>query len=108
MAIAVALVLLLFTAIGLLAWNSYRDALSRSQLRVSSASQVVSTHIEWLLAASLEVLREADALAGGDLANVSPGTARQLRESLQYLPAGVSLSFVDPSGKTLFSTAPEN
>jgi uncharacterized membrane protein YidH (DUF202 family) len=47
LATSMALVGVLVTAIGLLAWNSYRDAIDRTRVRAASSAQVVATHIEW-------------------------------------------------------------
>jgi two-component system, sensor histidine kinase PdtaS len=105
MAIAAALALVLVSSIGLLVWNSYTEAIERAKVRVSTSSQVVSTHIEWLIAAGLQVLRDADSLAGGNLANLSNLSQSDLQSLLQYLPEGISLSLADINGKILLSTA---
>lgn len=106
MAIAVALVLVLVSAIGLSIWNSYRDALERTRLRVETSSQVVSTHVEWLIAASLRVLHDADKLAGGTPADISSADAAAFRSLLQFLPDGLNLLLVDTSGRIVLSTSP--
>ena len=84
MAIAFALVLVLVSAIGLLIWNSYSDVLERTRVRVETSSQVVSTHVEWLIAASLRVLHDADKLAGSDPAAISSADASAFQWLLQF------------------------
>jgi len=64
LAVALALLFVLVSAVGFIAWNSYDDAVERSRVRVTSAAQVVSTHIEWLTAASLLLMDESDHVIG--------------------------------------------
>lgn len=106
MAIAFALVLVLVSAIGLLIWNSYSDVLERTRVRVETSSQVVSTHVEWLIAASLRVLHDADKLAGSDPAAISSADASAFQWLLQFLPDGMILMLVDTGGRIVFSTSP--
>ena len=71
--VALALVFVLVSAVGLIAWNSYDDAMERSRARVASAAQVVATHVEWLTAASLLLMDETDHVIGDDVTTLLSG-----------------------------------
>ena len=105
LAVALALLFVLVAAIGLLTWNSYADAIERSRVRVSAAAQVVSTHVEWLTTAGLQILEEVDRVSGSDLAQTSDETKQEFRLHLRNMPKGVSLAIVGRDGKALFSTS---
>ena len=107
LAIAGALVLVLLSAIVMLAWNSYADALAQARVRAASSAHVVSTHIEWLVAAGLQTLEEGDRLSGPDPTVISPQVVEEYRRHIRHLPPGVDLLIVGLDGKTLFSTAPD-
>lgn len=103
-AIFILLVMVLAAASGFALWNSYKDALERARVRVTTSAQVVSTHIEWQIAASLRILHDADRLAGS---NPVAGTidSAGLDSLLQFMPKGMSLMLVDPDGHILSSTS---
>ena len=105
LAVALALLFVLVSAVALLAWNSYQDAVERSRARVLTATQVVSTHIEWLTAASLLLMEETDHMLGDSIATLLPGAEAELALHLRHMPPGVSVSLADPSGHVVYSTA---
>ena len=101
LAVALALVFVLVSAVGLIAWNSYGDAVDRSHARVASAAQVVSTHIEWLTAASLLLMDETDHVIGDDLTTLRDGGQAELALHLKHMPPGVSFTLVDATGRVV-------
>lgn len=103
LAVAVALVVVLVSAIGLITWNSYGDAVDRSRARVASAAQVVSTHVEWLTAASLLLMDETDHVIGDDLTTLLNGGRAELALHLKHMPPGVSYTLVDTAGRVVFA-----
>jgi two-component sensor histidine kinase len=103
--VSLALFFVLLSAIGLLTWNSYADAIQQSRVRVAAATQVVSTHVEWLTAAGLQILEEVDRVTGNDLTHTTVETKERFQLHLRNMPKGVSLTIVDRDGKSLFSTA---
>jgi two-component system, sensor histidine kinase PdtaS len=103
--IAGVMVLILFSAITLLAWNSYTDAIERARVRAASSAHVVSAHMQWLMAAGLKTLEEVDRMAGPDPASISADLEARYRQSLSHLPAGIEMAVVDAAGKPSFSTA---
>lgn len=105
LSIAGTLLLVLFSAIGLLAWNSYADALERARVRATSSAHVVSIHIEWLVAAGLQILEEADRMTGPDPLQGAISAREEFKQHLRHLPAGIDLSVVTPEGKLLTGTA---
>ena len=105
LAVALALLFVLVSAVALLAWNSYQDAVERSRARVATATQVVSTHIEWLTAASLLLMDETDHVVGRDIATLLPAANDELDLHLKHMPPGVSVSLADPAGHSVYSTA---
>ncbi|WP_161957186.1 sensor histidine kinase [Aestuariivirga litoralis] len=103
LAVALALLFVLVSAVALLAWNSYQDAVERSRVRALTATQVVSTHVEWLTAASLLLMDEANHLVGDDIATVLPHAREELELHLRHMPPGVSVSIADAQGRTVLS-----
>lgn len=103
LAVALALLFILVSAVALLAWNSYQDAVERSRVRVLTATQVVSTHVEWLTAASLQLMDEANHVVGDDITTLRPQAREELELNLRHMPPGVSISITDPQGRTVFS-----
>ena len=103
LAVALALVFVLVSAVGLIAWNSYADAVERARARVALATQVVSTHIEWLTAASLLLTDETDHVVGDDVNTLLRGAREELALHLKHMPRGVSFSLVDTSGNVVSS-----
>ena len=101
--VALALLFVLVSAVGLIAWNSYGDAVDRSRAEVTSAAQVVSTHIEWLTAASLLVVDEFDHVIGDDVTTLRHGAGEELKLHLRHLPPGVTLSLADTTGRIIYS-----
>lgn len=99
LAVALALVFVLVSAIGLITWNSYDDTLERSQNRVASAAQVVSAHVEWLTAASLLLMEESAHVVGADINTLRPGAEEELALHLKHMPPGVTLTLVDAAGR---------
>ncbi len=106
MSVAGALLAVLIAAIALLTWNAYSDAIERSRVRVTSAALAVSANAEWLVAASLQALEEADRLAGPDLADVPDGIAAEMAIHLKHLPSHIGLSLIDSAGKVVWTSAP--
>lgn len=103
--VALALLFVLVSAVTLLAWNSYQDAVERSRASVSQASQVVATHIEWLTAASLLLMDATDHVVGDTITELMPGAAEELALHLKHMPPGVSVSVADPAGRVVHATA---
>ncbi len=103
LAVALALVFVLVSAVGLIAWNSYGDALERSRARVASAAQVVATHVEWLTAASLLLMDETAHVVGEDVTTLLRGAREELALHLKHMPRGVSFSLVDAEGRLVSS-----
>ena len=101
--VALALLFVLISAVGLIAWNSYDDALERARAKVSSAVQVVATHVEWLTAASLLLADETDHVVGTDIATLRSGAAEELKLQLRHMPQGMALSLTDPTGRVVYS-----
>lgn len=99
LAVGLALVFVLVSAIGLITWNSYGDALERSRARVASAAQVVSTHVEWLTAASLLLMEESAHVVGADINTLLPGAEEELSLHLKHMPPGVTFTLVDADGR---------
>lgn len=107
-AVFVLLMLVLAAAAGISIWNSYNNALERARVRVTTAAQVVSTHVEWQIAASLRVLHDADRLLGANPASIDKSTGLELRTLLQFLPDGMQVMIVDETGRVRFSTSPKS
>jgi two-component system, sensor histidine kinase PdtaS len=105
LAVALALLFVLVSAVALLAWNSYQDAVERSRANVAQATQVVATHIEWLTAASLLLMDETNHLVGDSITSMPAHAGEELDLHLRHMPHGVSVSLADPSGHVVFSTA---
>lgn len=105
LALALALLFILISAVALLAWNSYQDAVERSRASVSTATQVVATHIEWLTSASLLLMDEANHMVGDSIATLSPQARAELDLHLRHMPPGVSVSLADATGHVVFSTS---
>ena len=105
LAVALALLFVLVSAVAFITWNSYQDAVERSRARVLTATQVVATHIEWLTAASLLLMDEANHLVGEDVSTVKAHAPEELALHLRHMPRGVSVSLADPDGHVIFSTA---
>jgi len=105
LAVALALGFVLISAVALLAWNSYQDAVERSRAGVLTATQVVATHIEWLTAASLLLMDETDHVVGQTIGTFLPGAEQELALHLKHLPAGISVALADPAGHVVYSTA---
>lgn len=103
LAVALALVFVLVSAVGLIAWKSYDDALERARARVASAAQVVATHVEWLTAASLLLIDETNHVIGGDIGAIRHGAAEELQLHLKHMPQGVSFALTDPQGRVLYT-----
>ena len=101
--VGLALVFVLVSAVGLIAWNSYDDAQERSHARVASAAQVVATHVEWLTAASLLLMDETDHVIGNDVTALLAGAREELALHLKHMPPGVSFSLVDAAGRLVSS-----
>jgi two-component sensor histidine kinase len=99
--VALALLFVLVSAVGLIAWNSHDDARERALARVASAAQVVSTHVEWLTAASRLLLDETDRVVGAEIGTRLSGASEELSLHLKHLPAGVSFSLVDAEGRLI-------
>ncbi len=104
LAVALALLFVLFSAIGLLAWNSHADAIERARVRVVSSTLVVSTHIEWLVAAGLQTLDEADHLTGPGLPQPNAVAGQDIARHFAHMPEGISVALVDLAGKAVFTT----
>ena len=102
--VALALVFVLVSAVVLIAWNSYGDALERSRARVAAAAQVVSTHVEWLTAASLLLMDETDHVVGPTIHSLKEGADEELQLHLRHMPPGVSFSLTDERGTAVYST----
>jgi two-component sensor histidine kinase len=105
LAVALALLFVLVSAVALLTWNSYQDAVDRSRANVTAATQVVATHIEWLTAASLLLMDATDHVVGDSITTMMPDAADELALHLKHMPPGVSVSLADPSGHVVYSTA---
>jgi two-component sensor histidine kinase len=103
--VALALLFVLVSAVALLTWNSYQDAVERSRASVTQATQVVATHIEWLTAASLLLMDEADHVVGGTITDLLPDAGEELALHLKHMPPGVSVSLADPTGHVVYATA---
>ena len=103
LAVALALLFVLVSAVGLIAWNSYDDAVERSRASVASATQVVATHVEWLTAASLLLMDETDHVIGDDGTTLLSGARDELRLHLRHMPPGVSFTLVDAEGRVVSS-----
>jgi two-component system, sensor histidine kinase PdtaS len=101
--VGLALVFVLVSAVGFIAWNSYDEAIERSQARVASAAQVVATHVEWLMAASLLLMDETDHVIGDDVMTLLSGARKELALHLKHMPPGVSFSLVDRDGRAVYS-----
>jgi two-component sensor histidine kinase len=101
--VGLALVFVLVSAVGFIAWNSYGEAMERSQARVASAAQVVATHVEWLMAASLLLMDETDHVIGDDVMTLLSGAGKELALHLKHMPPGVSFSLVDRDGRAVYS-----
>lgn len=106
LAVALALLFVLVSAVSLLAWNSYQDAVERSRAAVASATQVVATHIEWLTAASLLIMDETDHVVGSRINELLPNAEPEFALHLRHMPHGVSVSLVDPAGRVVYATQP--
>ena len=103
LAVALALLFVLVSGIVFIAWDSYEDAQERAHARVSSAAQVVSTHVEWLTAASLLLVDETDHVVGDDITTLRHGAREELALHLRHMPVGVSFSLTDTSGRVIYS-----
>ncbi|WP_421693247.1 sensor histidine kinase [Aestuariivirga sp.] len=103
LAVALALLFVLVSAVVLIAWNSYGDAVDRSRAEVTSATQVVSTHVEWLTTASLLSIDELDHIVGDDVSMLRPGGREELKLHLRHMPPGVTLSLADATGQIVYS-----
>jgi len=99
LAVALALLFVLVSAVGFIAWNSYADALERSHVRVASAAQAVSAHIEWLTAASLLLMDESDHVIGDTITSLRPGASEELKLHLHHMPKGMSFALADAQGR---------
>lgn len=104
LAVALALLFVLLAGVGLFVWNSHAQAVEYGRVRVAAATQVVSTHMEWLTKAALQTLDMADRLAGGDLASPQALAQSETALDLSRLPAGVTVALVDLDGRTLYSS----
>jgi len=104
-AVALALLFVLVSAVALLTWNSYQDAVDRSRANAAQATQVVATHIEWLTAASLLLMDETDHVVGSTIADLMPDAEEELALHLRHMPPGVSVSLADPNGHVVYSTS---
>lgn len=105
LAVALALLFVLVSAVALITWNSYQDAVERSRASVAQATQVVATHIEWLTAASLLLMDETDHVVGGAITELLPDAEEELALHLKHMPPGISVSLADPTGHVVYSTA---
>jgi two-component system, sensor histidine kinase PdtaS len=105
MSVAAALLVVLVAAIALLAYNAYSDALDRTRVRVTSSALVVSANVEWLVAASLQALEEADRLVGENPSALPGNFDEELAIHLKHLPYRVSLSIVDAEGRLIHGSA---
>lgn len=103
LAAALALLFVLVAAVGLIAWNSYDDALERARVRVASAAQVVSTHVEWLTAASLLLMDESDHVIGGTIDSLQPHASEELKLHLRHMPKGVRFALADAQGRIAYA-----
>lgn len=101
--VGLALVFVLVSAVGLIAWNSYEDAVERSHAKAALAAQVVATHIEWLTAASLLLTDESNHVVGENVNTLLSGARAELALHLKHMPQGVSLSLVDVTGQVVAS-----
>ena len=104
LALALALLFVLVSAIALLTWNSYQDAVERSRARVLTAIQVVATHIEWLTAASLLLMDATDHVVGSTIDKLLPEAESELSLHLKHMPPGISVAVADPLGRVIYST----
>ena len=104
LAVALALLFVLVSAVSLIAWNSYHDAVESSRARVASATQVVATHIEWLAAASRLIMDETDHVVGDRIDRLRPGAEEELALHLKHMPRGVTVSLTDPVGRVVYAT----
>lgn len=104
LAVALALLFVLVSAVGLISWNSYQDAVERSRARVTSATQIVATHIEWLVAASRLIMDETDHVVGDRLDTMRPGAVEEIALHLKHMPQGVTVSLTDTVGRVIYAT----
>ncbi len=105
LAVAMALLFVLVSAVALLTWNSYQDAVERSRATAAQATQVVATHIEWLTAASLLLMDETDHVVGSTITDLLPDAEEELDLHLRHMPPGVSVSLADPAGHLVYSSS---
>jgi two-component sensor histidine kinase len=107
LAVALALVFVLVSAVGLIVWTSYGEAVERSRARVAAAAHVVATHVEWLTAASLLLMDETNHVIGEDVSTLLAGGREELALHLKHMPPGVSFSIADATGKVVFAEGGE-
>jgi two-component sensor histidine kinase len=103
LALALALVFVLVSAVGLIAWNSYADAVERSHAKATLAAQVVATHVEWLTTASLLLTDESDHVISADGTSLVSGGREELDLHLKHMPSGIGVTLVDAEGKAMAS-----
>ena len=107
LAVALALLFVLVSAISLIAWNSYRDTVERARARSAAAAQIASTQIEWLIVAGRQLAEEADHVIGNGIGTIGPDAAAEFALHLKHMPEGVSLSLTDENGKMIYSAGGE-
>lgn len=103
LAVALALVFVLVSAVGFIAWNSYEDAIERSRAKAALAAQVVATHVAWLTTASMLLTDESDHVISADGTSLVSGGRQELALHLKHMPAGISFTLVDAEGKATAS-----
>ncbi|MEO5806148.1 PAS domain-containing protein [Devosia sp.] len=101
--------LLAFIATGsaYLFWRNYQDTYASVQNHANSASQVVSTNVQWAFESARQILRRVDDSIGPDLTAPGPQAAAKLAEAVATLPGAVKVYVVDASGKTQLTTDPD-
>ena len=104
--IIVAMFLSLLMLLGLWLHTSYRDAIRRTEERVTAASKIVATNVSWLDSLARQALQRIDDTLGDNIAPPASSKVRNIGEAVSNLPGQVKAYVVDREGLTLYSTDP--
>jgi two-component system, sensor histidine kinase PdtaS len=100
------LVLVLLLA-GQFIWQNQRDATVATEARAASSAFVASTHVRWLIEASLQTLRRIDDSIGSRRDLLAAGPVRELDKAVAALPEGIYVWVFDTGGRAVMTNESE-
>jgi two-component sensor histidine kinase len=98
-ALASALIVVIFAVFAFLCWQAYWQVLDQSKLKAQRAADVMAGQASWIVSSSLAVLDQVAQQIAADPAQLSGVGQSPSASAINVLPATVSLATYDPAGR---------